>query len=212
MAPSTHLTMGSTHILLEPLGCLSQLQRRVSSVEWRESMHFGGERRQREWLTSRAMLRDELRLRGVAVDGVESIVEYRNSGAPFITPSLDNQLFISISHTADCVAVALSTHPTALDIEPLSRPVEHLLPRFASQREIDILDSKGINPIILWSIKETLYKSAGRNELSFRDDLLVDSINEVSDAKLCIECTITPNTTITLNSYTIDGYVVVVAL
>ncbi len=211
MASSTHLTLGSVQLILEPLGCLLQLEERVSSAEWGESMHFGGDHRRREWLTSRAILRGELKERGIAVDDVDFIVEYDSCGAPSIARALNCSLFISISHTSDCVAVALSTHPTAIDIEVLSRRVKHLLPRFASQREIDILDSKAINPIILWSIKEALYKSAGRNALSFRDDLVVNSINETGCDALSADCTITPNINIPLKICTIEGYAVVVA-
>ncbi len=194
-------------VIIAPLGELDALRERVSSFEWRESeQRFTSERRRREWLTSRAVVRGELASIGGArgcgekardcgmpnedaVSSQSSIIEYNKLGAPYINPIFNTALHISISHTEDCVAVMLSHGGCAVDIEHSERRVEHLLSRFASEHEQRLVASGELSPIALWCAKEVLYKFAGREGVSFVDDIRVDSVS-LAGGERTLSCSI----------------------
>lgn len=203
-------------VIIAPLGELEALRESVSSFEWRESeQRFTSVHRRREWLTSRAVVRGELALSGGEVgEGIavassqSSIIEYNKLGAPYINPIFNTGVHISISHTKDCVAVMFSNGRCAVDIESSERRVAHLLSRFASEHEQQMVTKGELQPIALWCAKEVLYKYAGREGLSFVDDIRVDSLVRAGDEhnlNCSIHFTATP-TYITIKEVFVDGY------
>ncbi len=210
MTLNTRLNINSGEVVIEQKHSLQELENQVSGSEWLDSQQFKNVSRRCEWLTSRAIVRRELSLMGLVVDGVARVVEYAECGAPILSRELNSNLNISISHSGDFVVVALSERRCAVDIEHSERRVEHLLSRFASPGEVDMVESAELNPLVLWCSKEALYKMAGRSELSFINDLVVHSISKSSDGTATLNCSITPDTTLRLSAYTINNHILVV--
>lgn len=96
------------------------------------------------------------------------------SGAPSLAT---NEAFISISHTAQFVAVAIGNKEQGVDIELVDRQVAHLASRFASAAEIEI--ARGVfaqNPaLLLWCAKEATYKTLHRDGVDFAKDMIITS-------------------------------------
>lgn len=128
---------------------------------------FRNDRRRKEWLTVRILLRTLL--------GREVEICYHPSGKPYLK---DESFFISITHTIGYVGVRLAHHPVALDMEYYSKRVLHLIPRFVSVDELQY-----INPdydvemaLVMWSAKETLFKLFDISDVAFDEHLFVSDL------------------------------------
>lgn len=99
-------------------------------------------------------------------------VMYTEIGAPF----LSNEGFISVSHTIDLVGIACSdSFKVGLDLECVREKAARLSPRFVHVSEKNFFDtSSPFDMSLLWSLKETLYKLAGRKGVLFAEELLVE--------------------------------------
>lgn len=126
---------------------------------------FRNERRRYEYLTWRAIVRQQL--------GREVAITYNTLGAPEVDCG---GVFISVAHCRDCVAVRISGRCCAVDVEPTSRDFSKAASRYVSSSEQMLSQSPLLNGL-LWCAKETLYKYSGRNNLNFLTDLRVDSIH-----------------------------------
>lgn len=122
---------------------------------------FGSERRRREYLTWRAIVRRELG-RGVRID-------YDGVGAPVLE---DRAEYLSVSHCDGRVAVCISAGRCAVDIEPVTRNFGRVLSRYMTPEEQALADDPQL-PAAVWCAKETLYKYAGRRELDLLHDLRI---------------------------------------
>lgn len=120
---------------------------------------FGSERRRREYLTWRAVVRRAL--------GPDVRIGYDANGAPQL---LDLSLHLSVSHCAGLVAVALSDAPCAVDAESAGRDFSRVCSRYLTPSEAS-LSSDPLWPAVAWCAKETLYKYARRRELDLCRDL-----------------------------------------
>lgn len=128
---------------------------------------FRNDRRRKEWLTVRILLRELL--------GRDVEICYHVSGRPYLK---DESFFISITHTIGFVGVRLAHHPVALDLEYYSKRVLHLIPRYVSVGELQYIhpDHEIEMALVLWSAKETLYKLFDINEVAFDEHLLVSEL------------------------------------
>ncbi|MGL5317192.1 MAG: 4'-phosphopantetheinyl transferase family protein [Bacteroidales bacterium] len=97
------------------------------------------------------------------------VITYNEHGKPF----LDNHLSISISHTKGrYAAVLISDHPMCgIDIEFKNERVRNVVTRFITASESSFLspeDTIQLNQLLLiWSAKETLFKSIEEPEIDF---------------------------------------------
>lgn len=130
-----------------------------------ESIHHPS--RRLEFLASRFLR--------TAILGQKSI-EYFANGAPYI----ENQGFISISHTTGLVGLAHSEQfSVGLDLECIREKAARLHQRFTHREEYAQFDpSSAVDMTILWSMKETLYKLGHRKGVHFATELLIDRIND----------------------------------
>jgi phosphopantetheinyl transferase len=116
---------------------------------------FKSESRQREWLATRALLHST-QYKG------ETIL-YNDNGKPCLA---GNNRHISISHTNEYVAIAVSDYPIGIDIERTDRNAYAVAKSFLTEQEIDILTQEN-NPskqaLCLWSAKEAAFKLASEN-------------------------------------------------
>lgn len=89
---------------------------------------------------------------------------------------MNNSPYISISHTRNYAAVALSELPVGLDIEQRTERVLKVRSRFVSPlEEKDFVSSSALRQLnallLLWSAKETMYKLLDNPELDFVQNL-----------------------------------------
>lgn len=121
------------------------------------------EKRQREWLAVRALLKE--------LCGEEKKIAYLPSGKPYLE---DGSAFVSFSHTVGYVAVAL--HPSVevgVDIEQYGTRVKRVASKFIRDDErVSIVSGDEVYALLLhWSAKETLFKLMEDEGVDFIDHL-----------------------------------------
>ena len=131
---------------------------------------FGSERRRREYLTWRALVRREL--------GRDVRIAYDAVGAPVLE---NRPEYLSVSHCDGRVAVCLSLRRCAVDIEPVTRNFGRVLSRYMTPEEQALADDP-LLPAAVWCAKGALYTYAGRRELDLLRDL------RITEADLAAGC------------------------
>lgn len=119
--------------------------------------------------------------------GADAIIDYEESGRPFLTK---HNIEISISHTKNAYAVSLATVRHGLDIEQWSNKALKVKSMFVNDNEAKMLTSPTplactteMAATTLWSAKEAAYKLKSIAGLSLKQDieltLLSDHLLEV---------------------------------
>lgn len=90
-------------------------------------------------------------------------------------PKLKNGTHISISHSGEWVAVALSSDfPLGMDIERVQEKITRIYERFVHLDEREYFDAKNLElSTLLWSFKETVYKLMRTEGLSFSEQICI---------------------------------------
>lgn len=158
---------------------------------------FGSERRRREYLTWRALVRREL--------GRDVRIAYDAVGAPVLE---NRPEYLSVSHCDGRVAVCLSLRRCAVDIEPVTRNFGRVLSRYMTPEEQALADDP-LLPAAVWCAKETLYKYAGRRELDLLRDL---RITEADLAAGCLAGRIAGGAPVAMRLLCRDGYLAIFIL
>lgn len=127
---------------------------------------FTSEKRKREWLAVRVLLKE-------LCGGEEKQVGYLPSGKPYL---VDGTFRISFSHTNGYVAVAL--HPSVevgVDIEQYGTKVQRVAHKFVREDErSSIRSGDEVYALLLyWSAKETMFKLMEEEAVDFIDHLRV---------------------------------------
>ena len=107
----------------------------------------------------------------------ELTIEYDSKGKPF----LNKQKGISISHSNEIVAIAISNEiDFGIDIQYKTDKVFKIQNKFLSEMESKFLGKKNdLESLIkVWSAKESIYKALGKEGVSFSNDLEIDIIND----------------------------------
>ena len=152
-------------MLSEPLPA-AETEPWTTAAERAEAARFGSERRRREYLTWRTLVRRELgRGAQIAYDGV---------GAPVVTEP--GGFFIGVSHCRERVAVCISTERCAVDIESVGRDFAAASERCMTAGERAFSDDGRLGAL-LWCAKETLYKLSRRRGLDLLRDLAIERID-----------------------------------
>ena len=152
-----------------------------------EVENFRSEKRRKEWLTLRILLKDVL---GVA--HYDDII-YDEKGKPHLQ---NGKGHISFSHTKNCAAVMFHrTKNIGIDIETIRERIEKVSHKFLSDEEqafsqnprrIDMLH-------IIWGAKEVMFKIYGKGGLDFKNQLHVHpfiSGDGIADAELRANSTV----------------------
>lgn len=135
----------------------AELEAWTSAEERAEAASFGSMQRRREYLTWRAVLRQQL--------GGDLKIAYNEVGAPILP---DREEYISVSHARDRVVVMLSDKRVGVDIERLDRRYQRILSKYLTPEEQQISTDPHF-PAAAWCAKEAIYKWAGIRELSFEE-------------------------------------------
>ena len=152
---------------------------------------FGSERRRREYLTWRALVRREL--------GRDVHIAYDAVGAPVLENRPEH---LSVSHCDGRVAVCLSLRRRAVVIQPVTRNFGRVLSCYMTPEEQALADDP-LLPAAVWCAKETLYKYAGRRELDLLRDL---RITEADLAAGCLAGRIAGGAMVAMRLLCRDGY------
>lgn len=185
-------------LFIEPPMTEAEAAARVTPGELAAAQEFLRERRRREFLTWRAVVRREL--------GDDVRIAYdEETGAPVVR---GREVHIGVSHCPGRVAVCISDAPCAVDIELESRDFSRAAPRYMSPAEQTLCDDP-LLPAAVWCAKETLYKYAGRPGLDMLCDLHVEAVDFEAGV---VVGRIGDEEPVRLSLKRIDGFVVVYIL
>lgn len=129
-----------------------------SDVEY--ARRFSAAKRRAAWHTWRGVVRKHIGASPIAYDA---------TGAPVVE---GGGVYLSVSHSADYVAVIISSERCAIDIESQMRNFEKVSSRFITPME-KALPESGEDLFLgaVWCAKETMYKYAAHREIDFLDDM-----------------------------------------
>lgn len=157
-------------IIVEPVpeiyACCESL---ITAEDIASAVRFQNERRRREHLAWRRVVRGEL--------GIHTSISYNEVGAPIVDRP---NCFISVAHGAGMVAVAIAEERVGIDIECQVRDFESAKARFMSCRELDLCDKAEFAGYV-WCAKEALYKLYGRRGIDLSNDLQIKSFDPKSE-------------------------------
>ena len=129
---------------------------------------FQNQRRRNEHLAWRRIVRREL--------GNKVNIGYNDVGAPIVdTPNI----YISIAHSAEMVAVAIANERVGVDIEFAERDFSFAANRYMSDAEQQLSDDIRWQAIV-WCCKEACYKYLGAKGVDLRNDIVVKSYDSAS--------------------------------
>ncbi len=149
----------------------------LSDEELSKMIHFKSLSRKREFTATRILFRH-------LFDG--EVLKYTSNRSPYI----DNKGYISISHNKHTTVIAYNhTFPVAVDIETIQEKACRLWPKFLSEDEVEDLDvSNPMEMSMAWSLKETLYKLAGRRGIIFKEQLRLKRLDDlVFDGRILLD-------------------------
>lgn len=136
-----------------------------SNNEKKEFLAIKNDRRKREYLSVRQLLRE--------MTGKKNEIQYSPDGKP----ALKNQsLHISISHSADLAVVILSSKKTGIDVENKNRNIRGVAKRFLSEMEwsdVNRTPNPGLTGIIYWCAKEAAFKFSILPEIDFKKHITI---------------------------------------
>jgi phosphopantetheinyl transferase len=128
-------------------------------------------------------------------------------GKPYIKGKTQH---ISLSHSNDYFASALSASLVGVDIEKISSKAQKIQSKFCSPSDFHFINKGEELDFFftrLWTIKEAVYKAYGKKSLIFKDQIVLKANNE---------CVVYPNKTENINyfieSFTINNYIFSIAL
>lgn len=145
--------------------CELELQYNLSERERSELNLISAEKRKKEFLITRILLKDILKFTPEII--------YEKTGKPKLANS---KLNISISHSVDLVVVFISEKNIGIDVENCNRDISKITSRFLHQTEINFTEqhtNKQHLKIILWCAKEAIFKCCREQGIQFNRDIII---------------------------------------
>jgi phosphopantetheinyl transferase len=128
---------------------------------------FKSEKRKIEFLITRILLKE------LGFDDYD--LKYKKSGAPYLHHS---ENFISISHSSEYVAVAVSNKKIGIDVEKNRNQIFRIIHKFINDKENKLFDSNNIEIVsIIWNAKEAMFKLCEKQGIDFKKNLIVTKID-----------------------------------
>jgi 4'-phosphopantetheinyl transferase EntD len=137
----------------------------IAAEDVASAMRFQNEKRRREHLAWRRIVRREL--------GAKIHIDYNDVGAPQVDVA---GRYISVAHGGDSVAVAIADEPVGVDIEYLTRDFDRAKERYMNAQELTLSDDSRW-ACYAWCAKEAIYKLCGRRGLELREELLIEGFD-----------------------------------
>ncbi len=137
----------------------SQSLKLLSPWEKIKYQSFGSEKRRQQWLAVRFLAYKKF--------GITQKIQYSSTGQPLL-----DCCKISISHTDQLVAVAISTGALGIDIERINRNFRRISVKFVSPNDPQNLSD--LHLALLWTAKEAVYKLWAERELSFKQNIVLN--------------------------------------
>ena len=100
------------------------------------------------------------------------IHQYDQDGAPFLTDGR----YLSISHTKNIAAIAISFSPVGIDLENYQEKIKKIAPRFLHMEESKDHSKTDCIEFLtqIWTAKEAIYKAFRTPGIHFNTQLLVE--------------------------------------
>lgn len=108
---------------------------------------------------------------------------YTPSGRPYL---LGSELYISITHNEEYIAVALATESIGIDVEQESQQLVRVAPRFFNYEELRLAHVSKIPLAVLWSAKEAIYKWANQPGLSPLQDISLSELRWTTQSSITL--------------------------
>lgn len=150
----------------------SQAQLDVSSLV--DIKQLNSEKRRQEKLATACLFRE------LGVD--YSQLKYSSTRKPEL---IGDHRYVSISHTGNFVALALSNQPIGVDIQTVDERILRLRNRFVSEEEFINPEHELIHLMLHWSAKEAMFKWIGQEGVSLVNQLHVKTFKP--DSKGCFD-------------------------
>lgn len=97
-------------------------------------------------------------------------ISYNKYGAPI----LNNNKYISISHTTKLIAIVINKNKVGADVELISQKILKIKSRFISNN--DNVSSNTENLTLAWSAKECIFKWHQKGNINFKEDIQINKI------------------------------------
>jgi len=101
-------------------------------------------------------------------------IEYNENGKPLLP---GKRLNISISHSAQLIAVILSKKNIGIDVENTDRDITPAARRYLTPAELkytSICNNPPVMQIVYWSAKEAIYKCIQLNNITFGTQIAIN--------------------------------------
>ena len=118
--------------------------------------NFNTEKQKKEWIASRLLLS-------------EINPNYSISYNTFGAPELNNNSYISISHSKGLVAIIISQQQVGIDIEEISEKALRVSTKFVSTNNLKALTAE--KATLIWCCKEAIYKWHQKGNVDFITDI-----------------------------------------
>jgi phosphopantetheinyl transferase len=139
-----------------------ELENDISENEKDEYFKISNEKRKKEWLSIRILLKQIL--------GKYQSIFYFPNGKPYLIADYN----ISISHTTDVLSIILSKFQNpGIDIEIRREKIYKLAHKFMKANEIDFFSGENRFMFIMlnWCAKETVFKMQTQGNIDFKNDI-----------------------------------------
>lgn len=151
-----------------------------SEIEEKEFSQIALEKRQKEYLTSRIILKKLL--------GFNSDLIYEETGKPKLNNS---NLYVSISHSAEFVVAFISERRVGIDVENLERNIEKIAHRFLHKTELDFIkkgEHQKKQKTTIWSAKEAIFKCSVKQGILFNKQIIIDPFEIEENGMIYGQC------------------------
>lgn len=122
-------------------------------------------------------------------------------GKPYLNNSNKK---ISISHSGEYIAVAISANNIGVDIQVVSEKVGKIKFKFLSEKELLVCHENILEMNRYWTSKEAMYKAYGKKGLNFIENIWVKPFEQNREYLICKSFVQTKNNKIYYNLFSKD--------
>ena len=142
-------------------------QLNVAPKLWKEYESLASEAIRHRWLASRYAVQQ------VSRQSPLNLIK-ETSGKPIL---LENENHISLSHCDGYVAAIHGDAPVGIDVERISHRAQKIKNYFLRYEELVLLGEENEALILAWSAKESIFKWYGKQNLGYKSQLCIRSID-----------------------------------